>query len=77
MLMVTRVRKGTLFLSLWRLFPYKPADSQGIIPFHLAVTSGKVRLGVFLFGFSVCVGSGVQAEADSGEGKVFSGCKLL
>ena len=32
---------------------------------------------VFLFEFSVCVGSRVKAEAGSGDGKAFSECKLL
>lgn len=77
MLMGTRVRKGTVLLSLWRLLAYRPADSQGIIPFHLAGYDLKSVSWGSLFGFSVCVGSGVKAEAGSGEGKVFRGCKLL
>lgn len=69
MLTGRRVRKGILFLSLWRLLPYRPAGSQDIIPFHLAGYELKSESWGFLFGFSVCVGSGVKAEAGSGEGK--------
>lgn len=70
MFMGTRVRKGTLFLSLWRLLPYRPADSQSIIPFTWQALSWKVNLGVFcLFGFSVCVVSRVKQKQAVVRGK--------
>lgn len=75
MLMGSRVRKGNIFLSLWGLHPSRPLILRVLFLFTWQVMSWKVNLGV-LFGFSVCVGSGLKAE-ESGEGKVFSECKLL
>lgn len=47
MLTGTGVRKGTLFLSLWRLLPYRPADSFSL---------GRLWVEKWVFGFSVCLG---------------------
>ena len=47
-----RWRKGAPFLSLWRLFPYRLADSQGIIPLHF----GRLWVEKRILGFFACLG---------------------